>query len=334
MGVLRKEKVDRPPVACTGGMMNAGIADIMKRTGHGLPEAHHSEILMAELAHDIHEHTGFENLGVPFDVTVEAEVIGSEIDFGTLSCEPKVVRERFPTVSNVVYGSVGDLMKSERIHTIASAACRLSRAYPDVPVIGNITGPITTAASIINPLSFLKGLRKEKEDSHRVIDYVSSFLMEYARLLVESGATLICIGDPTASGEIVGPGIFEEYAVRYLNKIIDGVHAIGAPVIVHICGDLKTVRHLIVRIKADAISVDAMVNLKALKHEYPEITTMGNISTYLLEFGPADRIARKTERLVKNGVDIISPACGLSTSTSLENIRAMTGAVKEGWKSG
>jgi len=29
-------------------------------------------------------------------------------------------------------------------------------------------------------------------------------------------------------------------------------------------------------------------------------------------------------------VDIISPACGLSTSTSLKLIRAMTDAVKEG----
>jgi [methyl-Co(III) methanol-specific corrinoid protein]:coenzyme M methyltransferase len=34
-------------------------------------------------------------------------------------------------------------------------------------------------------------------------------------------------------------------------------------------------------------------------------------------------------QLVEEGVDIIAPACGLSTSTPLENIRALTGAVRE-----
>ncbi len=55
---------------------------------------------------------------------------------------------------------------------------------------------------------------------------------------------------------------------------------------------------------------------------------MGNVSTALLEFGDPGKVARNTERLVRDGVNIISPACGLSTSTGLDNIRALTGAVK------
>jgi [methyl-Co(III) methanol-specific corrinoid protein]:coenzyme M methyltransferase len=50
----------------------------------------------------------------------------------------------------------------------------------------------------------------------------------------------------------------------------------------------------------------------------------------MLELGDSDKVARHTETLVRDGIDIIAPACGLSTSTSLEAIRAMTGAVKEG----
>lgn len=328
MRVLHKKEVERPPVVCTGGMMNAAIVDIMNRTRHSLPEAHRDDRLMAELAHAVHENTGFENLGVPFDVTVEADVMGSEIDYGSLSCEPKVVREKFPSVSKVIYRDIKELTNSSRISAIVQAAYALSRKYPDVPVIGNISGPITTAASIVDPISFLKELKKDKENSHRVIDYISDFLIEYAGLMVRNGADLICIGDPTASGEILGPKTFEEYAIRYLNKIIDGIRVIGVPVIVHICGDMNTVKHLIPAIRCNAISTDAMVNLRLLKQEYPQLTTMGNISTYLLEFGTADKIAQRAEKLVQDGVDIISPACGLSTSTSLENIRAMTDAVK------
>ena len=65
VGILRHRQTDRPPVICTGGMMNAAIVDVMNRTGHTLPEAHSDAVLMADLAGDVHQQTGFENLGIP-----------------------------------------------------------------------------------------------------------------------------------------------------------------------------------------------------------------------------------------------------------------------------
>lgn len=327
--VLAKKTVDRPPVICSGGMMNAAIVDVMNNSGYTLPEAHHDSVLMSELAASVAYDTGFENFGVPFCMTVEAEALGSEIDFGTLSCEPKIAMEVFPSVSAVEFKDIEIISKIPRIETIASACYSLSRKNPDTPVIGSITGPISTAASIVDPMRFLKELRKDSENAHRVIDYVSEFLIKYAQTLVENGARVICIGDPTATGEILGPKMFEEYAVRYLNKVIDGIRKTGVPVIVHICGKMRMVKHLIPEIKSDAISTDALVNLKLLKAEFPDLTTMGNVSTYLLESGTPDKVAEITQRLVLDGIDIISPACGLSTSSSLENIRSMTGTVRE-----
>jgi [methyl-Co(III) methanol-specific corrinoid protein]:coenzyme M methyltransferase len=123
--------------------------------------------------------------------------------------------------------------------------------------------------------------------------------------------------------------MFAEYAVPYLNKVADAIHEASRPVIVHICGDIKAVRHLAPQIRSDALSTDALVNLRALKHDFPELTTMGNLSTYLLQSGSTDAVAVQTARLVRDGINIISPACGLSTSSPLENIRAMTDVVKE-----
>ncbi|MCX7923560.1 MAG: methylcobamide--CoM methyltransferase [Clostridia bacterium] len=327
--VLNKQKTDRPPVICTGGMMNAAIVDVMNKTGHTLPQAHHDDTLMAELSNDVHQQTGFENFGIPFCMTVEAEVLGSEINFGTLACEPKIEKEIFPSASKVEFKDINNMLKGARVNTIVQSGYRLSKKYPDVPVIGNLTGPISTAASIVDPIPFLKELRKDKENAHKVIDYVSDFLIEYSRLMIENGVTLISIGDPTATGEILGPKMFEEYAVRYLNKVIDGIHSMGAPVIVHICGNMNSVKHLVPQIKSNALSTDALVNLRLLKEEFPQITTMGNLSTFLLEFGTPDKVAGQTERLIRDGIDIISPACGLSTSSSLDNITAMTSTVKE-----
>jgi [methyl-Co(III) methanol-specific corrinoid protein]:coenzyme M methyltransferase len=311
-------------------MMNAAIVDVMNSTGHTLPEAHSDDLLMAALANDVRDQTGFENIGIPFCMTVEAEVLGSEIDIGTLGCEPKIRREAYPSAESVETREIGSLLDSGRVKTVAGAAHRLSSEHPDLPVIGNLTGAISTSASLVDPISFLKGLRKDRDNSHRVLEYVSDFLTAYARLLVENGADVISIGDPTATGEILGPKMFNEYALPYLNRIVDGIHSAGARVIVHICGDIGSVKHLVTEIRSDAISTDAMVNLHSLKGEYPWITTMGNVSTYLLQFGTPEKIARKTESLIEQGIDIIAPACGLSTSTSLENIRALTSTVTGG----
>ena len=327
--VFDKKAIDRPPVVCPGGMMNAAIVDVMNSTGHTLPEAHHDDRLMAALAEDVYTHTGFENFGIPFCMTVEAEVLGSEINFGTLSCEPKIQAERFATVSQVEYKDISQMLKQGRISHVVQAGWHLSRKNADIPVIGNLTGPISTAASVVDPMNFLKGLRKDKNGSHKVLDYVTDFLIAYARLMIEGGAAIISIGDPTATGEILGPNMFKEYAVVYLNKLIDGIRQTGTPVIVHICGDLGSVWQYIPEIRSQAISTDAKVSLRKLKDDFPNLVTMGNLSTYMLEFGDPKRVSVQAERLVKQKIDIIAPACGLSTSSSLDNIRALTQTVKE-----
>ncbi|HJV64807.1 MAG TPA: uroporphyrinogen decarboxylase family protein [Geomonas sp.] len=329
LDTLGKKLVDRPPVICTGGMMNAAIVDVMNHTGHTLPEGHFRADLMAELATDVHHDTGFENFGIPFCMTVEAEVLGSDIDFGTLSCEPKIAREPFASTAEVVFRDPRKMLDTGRIQAVAQAGHLLSRANPDIPVIGSVTGPVSTAASLVDPMAFLKELHKKREQSHRVMDYLSGFLIAFARLLVDNGATAICIGDPTATGEILGPRLFDEYAVAYLNKVIDGIHATGVPVLVHICGEMRAVKPSIPKLHCDAISTDAFVNLRLLKEEYPQLTTMGNLSTFLLELGEPDKVSRQTANLVNDGIDIISPACGLSTSSSICNIQAMTSTVKD-----
>jgi [methyl-Co(III) methanol-specific corrinoid protein]:coenzyme M methyltransferase len=329
--VLHKEEVDRPPVICTGGMMNAAIVEIMEKTGHTLPEAHFDAARMAELARDIHDHTGFENIGVPFCMTIEAEMLGSEIDHGTLACEPKIVREVFPGVRDVEFRDIEEMVHSGRIQVVVEAAHQIAKQNPDVPVIASLTGPVSTAASIVHPLTFYKELRKSPAEAHRVLDYVTRLLGAFVeRLVEENGATAIAVGDPSATGEILGPAMFEEFALRYLNQLADKVHALGVPLIVHICGDIKRVRPLLATLRADALSTDAMVSLPKLKADYPGITTMGNLSTFSLQWKEPAEIGALTQRLVASGIDIISPACGLSTSTRLASIRAMTNAVTKG----
>jgi [methyl-Co(III) methanol-specific corrinoid protein]:coenzyme M methyltransferase len=328
--VLKKEKVDRPPVICPGGMMNAAIVDVMRKTGNTLPEAHHAAGLMENLAYDVQANTGFENFGVPFCMTIEAEALGSEVDYGSLKCEPKIAKEVFSSVKEARFAGPHSIENSKRAGAVLDSVHTLSRKYPDIPVIGSISGPLSTAASLVDPMMFFRELARAKDDAHKTLEQVTDALISYARLIAENGAAAISIADPTATGEILGPKLFGEYALPYINKIVDAIHELGVPVIVHICGSLRAVKQHLFNLRGDALSVDAMVNLRELKEEKASLTTMGNLSTYLLEFGVPEKIETGARILRENTIDIIAPACGLSTSTPLANITAFTAAAKEG----
>lgn len=327
--VLHREQVDRAPVICTGGMMNAAIVDVMKTTGLTLPEAHSDPVRMAALAEAVHARTGFENIGLPFCMTVEAELLGSSVDLGTLACEPKIALEPFATSSVVEYREIVPLARAGRAVVVAQAAKIVTARNPGVPVIASLTGPVSTAASIVQPMAFYKDMRKDPDAAHRVLDYVTNFLIEYATVLIrEGGVTSVMIGDPSATGEILGPAMFDAFAAPYLNRLADAIRAAGVPPILHICGNLKRVEGSVTRLRFAALSTDAMINLAALKRDHPGLVTMGNLSTYALEFTDAARIEDMTRNLVRSGIDILSPACGLSTSTRIEAIRAFTDTVR------
>lgn len=328
LATLRKQEVDRPPVICTGGMMNAAIVEVMEQTGHTLPEAHFSGTKMANLAEAVSEATGFENIGLPFCMTIEAEMFGSAINHGTLACEPKIAREAFPSLSAVHIDS--NAGSKGRSSVVAEAVNIVRGRRRDLPIVATLTGPVSVAASVVDPITFLKELHKSRKLAHTVLEDITHVLAEYAGRLVAAGADVIAIGDPTATVEILGPGLFREFAIRYLNVLADAIHALATPVIIHICGRLGSGTALLPLLHCDAISVDAMVNLRDLKSASPSLTTMGNLSTYLLEWGPSQKIAARATELVQEGTDIIAPACGLSTSTNLVNITAMTAAVKAG----
>jgi [methyl-Co(III) methanol-specific corrinoid protein]:coenzyme M methyltransferase len=334
--VLSGQPVDRPPVVCSGGMVNAAITEV---TGSAvgteaasdlvdsLPAAHADAELMADLAGQIQRATGFENLGVPFCLTVEAEALGSRVDHGSLICEPKVVQEAFATLTAVPPRLPDRLPDEGRIQVVVEAVRALAARDCELPIVANVSGPISTAASLVEPTALLKGMRRNPEDAHRLLSQITDFLLAYAVALCEAGATVVAVGDPTGTGEILGPKLFAEYTVPYVNRLVTGIKATGTPALVHICGDLSRVRDQIPALGADAISTDAMVNLPALKRDHPQLVTMGNVSTFMLEFSNPARIEARTRVLVRDGVDIISPACGLSTATTLANIRAITDTV-------
>jgi MtaA/CmuA family methyltransferase len=324
LSVLKGDRVDRPPVICPGGMMSACVSEISNQVGGG----HHSGIkAMVSAARKINELTGFENYGVPFCLTAEVEALGASVNIGNNLIEPRVTRYNDDPLETIMkkYSPVN--VTTGRMGVVLEAIRELRNSR--VPIIGNVSGHISTASSIVDPLEIFKMLRREPERATSFLAFINDYLVRYSLEMVKAGADVISISDPTATGEILGPRNFQKFAVPYYQKIINALHMEGIPVILHICGNASNIVESLNEVKANAVSFDSIVNMKSARKEL-KTRLMGNVSTQLLHTGEREKIVSITRNALHSEVDIVAPACGLSMATSVSNLKAMTDYVKEG----
>lgn len=328
LDTFQGKEIDRAACICPGGMMNMIITQLLEQGGLSFAKAHVSGEKMAELAEYAYLNDCFENVGVPFCMTVEAEQFGSRVDLGDNTKEPRVIEYGIKSLDEI-----SDMKKfcaqEGRAKAVIDAIRILKEHQPDVPVIGNLTGPISVASSVLDPALFYKALRKQPEKMHEFLHLVTLGLIDFANAMVEAGADVIMIADPSGTGEIMGPVYFENYTVRYLNELTDGIVNREIPTIVHICGQMKPVLDKCRLIRCSGISFDAIVPLNEIRKELSDRIIMGNISTYALEDGTPDKIKQLVHQGISQGIDIISPACGLGMGSPLENIQAILQGVKE-----
>lgn len=331
--IMEGQAADRPACICPGGMMNMVTVDLMKEAGVYLPEAHTDARKMAELAKAVYEKGCFENYGVPFCMTVEAEGMGAEVDMGSDIYEPHVVRYVIDSVSE--FPALSPVVVSEgRAKAVLDAIRILKEETEDVPIVGNLTGPVSTASSVMEPVIFYKELRKKNQEAHAYMEFITEQLIHFGRAQIEAGADVIAISDPSGTGEILGPKYFKEFAVTYINKLLDGLQAEKMGTIVHICGQMSPVYREMCELHSNVLSFDSVVSMKEARERLKGRVLMGNVSTYALEFGSPKKVGLLTKGCVKSGSDIISPACGLGMKSPLVNIQAILSSLKEAYDGG
>jgi [methyl-Co(III) methanol-specific corrinoid protein]:coenzyme M methyltransferase len=326
--VLRDWAVDRPPVICPGGMMTMASREVMALTDCRWPDVHRDAKKMAILSIAMRRETGFENLGIPFCMTVEAEAFGGEVEDGDEVTEPRIVR--YPLRLVAEWRTLKELYpdRSGRLPTILACTSILRQEIADAPVIGNLVGPLSLATSLIEAMTLFKALRREPDEVHGMLDFLTDNSIRYGSALINSGADVIVISDPSATGEILGPKMFQLFALPYLNKMITAMHLHGVPVIVHICGNVRTLCESLSHLTSEGISVDSAVNIRDIRNALRGKKLMGNVCTRLLQNGNVEAIRRISQGLLDFGVDILAPACGLSSKTSVRQIKAMTETAK------
>lgn len=325
LAALQRGAVDRPPVICPGGMMSVATVEAMEACGCFWPEAHCDRDLMLRLALAVYDHGGLENLAVPFCMTVEAEALGAAVELGDRLTQPRVIREPYASCRDLP-AALSPIAAGARAQMVLAVMRDVAAARPEAPIVGNLVGPVSLAASLVEPERFFKEMIRDPRAVADVLERVTELLIAYGQEQIAAGADVIAIADPTATGEIVGPRFFERLVLPALSRLVAALRE-HAPVIVHVCGDLTSLAPLLPALGANCLSVDAMVSLQHLRPHLPDMALMGNLDALLLEAGPPERIATWVGRVGLVHADIIAPACAVVPTTPLAHLQALALAV-------
>jgi [methyl-Co(III) methanol-specific corrinoid protein]:coenzyme M methyltransferase len=105
---------------------------------------------------------------------------------------------------------------------------------------------------------------------------------------------------------------------------------IGAPVVLHICGNSAAYLPYLGETGFDAMSVDAQVDIAFAKAIVGnKIAIVGGVPTITaLLFGTPQKVKEAAIDAIKKGVDVLMPSCGIPPRTPTENFRAMVEVAK------
>lgn len=192
-----------------------------------------------------------------------------------------------------------------------------------------VTGPYTLAALLMGADDAAVASVMHPDALEALCQFTTERIQEYVRLLIASGAQMICILEPSAV--MLGPKQFEQFSAQYVRHINNSCKYTGVSTVYHTCGDTMHLVEKMVQSGVDALSLDSPetgVNLPAVAERVSQdVVIMGNISPtgVLLNGRPEDVEKEVIQLLIK--MDhypnfVLSTGCDLPQETPVENIHA------------
>jgi MtaA/CmuA family methyltransferase len=192
-------------------------------------------------------------------------------------------------------------------------------------VEGWIEGPCAEAADLRGINHLMIDFYDDPAFVGDLLAFVFEMEVRFAKAQVEAGADLIGIGDAAAS--LVGPRIYDEFIWPHEKKLVDAIHAMGAKVRLHICGNTNRMLEGMGRLGCDIVDLDSLVPLaKAREAMGPDRVLLGNIN-------PVKTLRNGTPELVREQLAqcreeagpryIVGAGCEVPRDTAHANLAAM-----------
>lgn len=191
---------------------------------------------------------------------------------------------------------------------------------------GWVEGPCGAAADLRGINRLMLDFLDDPAFVRDLFEFALQLALAFGRAQIHAGADLIGIGDPAAS--LTGPRLYRDFVLPYQQRLIDGLHAAGAAVRLHICGNTRRILPELARLNAEIIDIDSLVPLAEARAACgPAQLLLGGIDPVrvLQNATPSEvRLAAQTCLAAAGPRYILGAGCEVPPLAPSENLHALS----------
>lgn len=273
------------------------------------------------------EEFDFDYVSCISDPAREAADCGAKVQF--FDDQPPAIVEssaRLEDKRELVRLTIPDPLGGGRMQDRVQAAALLKeRAGSEKLVEGWVEGPCAEAADLRGINTLMMDFYDDPGFVRDLFEFVIEMELRFAKAQVDAGADLVGVGDAAAS--LVGPGIYQEFILPYEKKLVDGIHALGTKVRLHICGNTRPILEGMGQLGCEIVDLDSMVPLSEAREKMqPGQVLLGNIDPVkILKNGTPEQIQEALAECHRQAgaAYIVGAGCEIPRGTPLKNVHAM-----------
>ena len=290
----------------------------MLATGCFFPQAHSDADKMAALAAYGHTVLGFDSIMPYLSLHLEAAALGCRIDWGHTDRLPAVTQPALHHLED--FSPPADFLECRPVKALLAAIRLLKKKHgKDTSIIGKVVGPWTLAYHLYGAADFLMDVILEPKKVAEALDALREIPERFAQAQLEAGADMITWSDHV-TGDLVSPQLYQEYLLPVHRKCMKRLQA---PVILHVCGNVMDRLHLFTDAGFTAFHIDSRNPVPAaLAIVKDKVMLTGNINIpNVLLNGSVTEVREEVTAVIRDGIRLISPECGLPARVPDANLR-------------
>ena len=295
--------------------------------GAKLCDYYHSAQLMADLEVALFQRLRHDSVGISTSLRGMAEAMGAKIAYPDWNIsylsEPAI--QSLHDAENL---HVANPLKDGRLPILIEALRLTKEKLGDqVDVGASMTGPFSVAASVVGTENLLKGMIKNPEKVHVLMEIITESNNRYIQEVAKLGLGIgFC--DPVSSVSVISPKAFREFSLPYLKKNVEEVRrCTGSKPGLHICGRSREIWEDVLQLGLGNFSIDNEEDLAKGREIIGEKTVLvGNVPPVdVVYLGNRETIYAGVKEAVEKGMNskcgyILSTGCQIPMNTPMENI--------------
>lgn len=283
---------------------------------------------MAEAAR-LNFEVGFESTTLPFDLNVEAEILGGSIRYHDEveghPVYPTMGTRKVETPEDLVIP--GDVASQGRLPEITRAIRIVKERNASCGAVGvGIPGPFTLAGQVLDPDKLFLMVFKHPDNLGRILDRLTELIILLRDVYVAAGADYVTIEEGGAT--TISPPSFKSFLVPRLVKIFE-VKAV--PQALFLMGRSDKHLALVQPCRPDALGVDQECRLETVLPWLPKVLPLFSVcgAYSLLAEAKPDEVRAAVRACLKKGLFPIPPA-DVYPPGKPENLAAFVDEVRNG----